>query len=258
MTKWIDTHCHLYDEAFNEDLDTVILRAKSKGVEKIILPAIDSSTQDDLEQLSKNNPEFALPTVGLHPTSVNSNWQKEIYQIEKSISIKQYTAIGEIGIDCYWSKDFLKEQKEAFKTQLEFASKLNLPVIIHLRDSTNEILDVLTTCKNLDLKGVFHAWSGSYETFKRIQNFGDFKIGIGGVITFKNSHLAEQIQKIPVNYILLETDAPWLTPTPHRGSRNEPSYLIYSAERVATVYNISLDELSSITYKSTNQFFNIS
>lgn len=274
MKELIDTHIHLYDNSFDPDFAQVIERAKQAGVFKVVLPAIDSTYHKKMVETASKLSHFAYLCTGLHPTSVKENWREELdFVIEqanghKSISninysskntsnksINKYIAIGEIGIDAYWSKEFIKEQVTVFEEQLKVASSLDLPVIIHSRDATSIILESLERCKHLNLRGVFHAFSGSYQTYKEILKLGSFMVGIGGVVTFKNSKLQEVVEKIDLENILLETDAPWLTPSPFRGKRNEPAYIEYIATKIAQIKNVSVDQVASVTTNNAKNLF---
>ncbi|GAB1374671.1 TatD family hydrolase [Bacteroidales bacterium] len=257
MIQLIDTHTHLYDEALLSDCDEVVERAMGVGVTTCILPAIDKETHKYLLQCEERFKGYAFAATGLHPTSVNNNWKEELEFVLKEASSGNYIAIGEIGMDGYWSREFMEQQAIVFYEQLNLASSLNLPVIIHSRDSYEEIFKVLEKCKNLNLKGVFHAFSGSRETFSRIRNYGDFKAGIGGVVTYKNAHIANTVKEIGIENIILETDSPWLTPVPHRGKRNEPSYVRIVADKLADIFNISLEEIASITTNSATKLFKL-
>lgn len=254
--KFIDTHAHLYDEAFKQEEDKAVERAVGAGVEKIILPDIDSLTRDALFELSDRHPDILFPCLGLHPTSINAEWETEMSHLEKYLSRKIY-AIGEIGMDCYWSRDFIKEQQEALRIQLEMADKTGLPVIIHSRDSTELIINVLKECRHLALKGVFHAFSGSIETFRELSRLGDWYIGIGGVLTYKKASIAETVKDIPLERILLETDSPYLTPVPFRGKRNESSYIPHIAGRLAEIKGKEVEEVAAVTTINAENLFRI-
>jgi hydrolase, TatD family len=251
----IDTHCHLYDSDFDLDRREVVARARAVGVAKAILPGIDRSCHEALMRCVQEFPDFCLPAVGLHPTSVAANYQEELDFVEQQLAAQPFVAIGEIGVDGYWSREFMSQQKQAFETQLHGAAAHKLPVIIHHRDAFNELYDVLKACRQLNLKGVLHAYSGSYEQYVQLQKCGDFKIGIGGVLTFKNAGLAQVVQKVPTSALLLETDAPWLSPVPHRGKRNESSYLPLITSMLATLLALSVDEISHITSQNAKNLF---
>lgn len=254
--QFIDTHSHLYDEAFAEDMDSAVARAIVSGVTKVILPDIDSATRKQMFNLADRHSEVLFPCLGLHPTSIDAGWKAEFEKLEE-YSHKQIYAIGEIGIDCYWSKEFLEQQKEAFRLQLKMAHDLNLPVIIHSRESTEIIIEILKGCKNLNLRGVFHAYSGSRETFREIQRLGDWFIGIGGVLTFKKASIAESVKDIPLERILLETDSPYLTPVPFRGQRNESSYIPHIASRLAEIKGTDINEIALTTTENAEKLFSI-
>lgn len=257
MHQYIDTHIHLYDSDFTPDLKDVIERAFQNKVTRCILPAVDKSCHKSLLDTAAKFPDNLFPSAGLHPTSVKADWEEELSFVYETVATKKYVAIGEIGMDGYWSKDFINEQSIAFEKQLELASKNNLPVIIHSRDATEDILKVLEKCRNLNLKGVFHAYSGSYETFCRIQKTGNFLAGIGGVITFKNASIAQTVKKIGLENIVLETDAPWLAPVPFRGKRNEPAYIRIIAEKLAELLVKDVDEIAEMTTGNAERLFNL-
>ena len=253
---FIDTHSHLYDEAFAEDEDLAVERAKEAGVTKIIFPDIDSASRTEMFTMADRHPGVIFPTLGLHPTSVGADWEKELSALEDHLDRKIW-AIGEIGMDCYWSKEFIKEQQTVFKLQLELADKLSLPVIIHSRDSTELIINVLKECRHLNLKGVFHAFSGSVETFRELQKLGDWYIGIGGVLTYKKASIAETVKEIPLDRILLETDSPYLTPVPYRGKRNESSYIPHIAAKLAEQTEKPIEEVAATTTENARTLFGI-
>ncbi len=257
MMKFIDTHTHLYDEAFNSDIDQAVERAKMAGVSGCILPAIDMDNQIKLLSLSDRYPGYLYPCTGLHPTSVNSSFREELQYVYDCSCKGGFCAIGEIGIDGYWSRDFIREQMEVFESQLRLASKLNLPVIIHSREATDEIFEVLRSVRGESLRGVFHAFSGSFETFIRYSEYGDFMIGIGGIATYKNSKLPETLKKIPLDRILLETDSPWLTPSPHRGKRNEPSFIPLIAATIAQAKGCTAEDVAAATTQNAEKLFGI-
>lgn len=254
--EFIDTHAHLYDEAFANEEDEAIARAVRSGVSRIVFPDIDSQTRDIMFSLADRHEGTIFPCLGLHPTSVDASWEKELSLLEGYLSRKIW-AIGEIGLDCYWSEEFLKEQQEAFRIQLEMADRLNLPVIIHSRESTGLIINILKDCRHLSLRGVFHAYSGSRETFSQLQRLGDWYIGIGGVLTYKKATIAETVKDIPLDRILLETDSPYLTPVPFRGKRNESSYIPHIAGRLAEITGKSIEEIASITTGNAVKLFNL-
>ncbi len=255
--KFIDTHTHLFLEHFNDDIDIVIKTATEKGVEKFFLPNIDSESINDVLELTKKFPDNCFPLSGLHPTSVTENYVQELEMIEKLLREHKFYGIGETGIDLYWDKTFIKEQEEAFAFQLELAKKHELPIIIHVRDSFDEVFKVVDVHNDKSLTGIFHCFTGDYTQAQKIIEYGGFKLGIGGVITFKNSKLGETIEKIPLEHIVLETDSPYLAPTPYRGKRNESSYIPLIAEKIAELHKISVAEVAKITTNNAAEVFKL-
>ena len=253
---YIDSHTHLYLDAFKEDRDEMIHRALEAGVKRMLLPNIDSLTVRPMFSLAESYPGRCFPMMGLHPTSVKENYLEELRIIESHLERKDIIAIGETGIDLYWDQSFLKQQEEAFHTQIRWAMELDLPLVIHARDSFPEIFRVLEKSGGPGLKGVFHSFTGTYEDLERALSF-NFLIGINGIVTFKNSGLSEVVQSIPIDKLLLETDAPFLAPHPHRGRRNESSYLPKIAAKVAEIHNLSLEELATVTSNNTKQLFRL-
>lgn len=257
MALLIDTHTHIYDEAFEADFNDVTARAAEAGLTACILPAIDSTCHSRLLECADKMPGFLFPAAGLHPTSVGKDWESELQFVINESRRRRYYAIGEIGMDGYWSREFIREQAVVFEKQLELASQLDLPVIIHSRDSFDEIFEVLERCRHLNLRGVFHAFSGSIEIFRRIRKYGDFRIGIGGVVTYKNAHVAKTVIEAGLENIILETDSPWLTPVPFRGKRNEPAYVSLVADKLAEIFNTGRDEIAEITTANAVKLFNL-
>ncbi|MBN1253556.1 MAG: TatD family hydrolase [Bacteroidales bacterium] len=251
----IDTHTHLFLDAFDSDIEEVINSAIGNNVEKFFLPNIDSSTIERLLNISKKYPNNCYPLIGLHPTSVKENYKQEIDTIEYWLTKEKFYAIGEIGIDLYWDKTFEHQQEDAFKIQIEIAKKHSLPIIIHARESFNEIFSIIDQLNDEKLTGIFHSFTGNKEQAEKIINYGGFKIGINGIVTFKNSELANIVKQIGIEHILLETDSPYLAPHPKRGRRNESSFLIYTAKKIAELYNISIDELADVTTENAKQIF---
>lgn len=254
--EFTDTHAHLYDEAFISEEDQAVERAVRAGVTRMILPDIDSQTREAMFSLADRHEGKLFPSLGLHPTSIGADWEKELAALEGWLSRKIY-AIGEIGMDCYWSKEFIKEQQEALRIQLELADRLDLPVIIHSRESTELIINVLKECRHLNLRGVFHAYSGSIETYRQIERLGDWYIGIGGVLTYKKASIAGTVRDIPLDRILLETDCPYLTPVPFRGKRNESSYIPHIAARLAEILGKDIEEIAETTTANAEKLFRI-
>ena len=254
--EFIDTHSHLYDEAFAGEEDLALQRAVDAGVTKLIFPDIDSQSREAMFAFADRHKGVISPCAGLHPTSVDASWEKEMLEVERHLE-RDIIAIGEIGIDCYWSKEFLEQQKEVFRLQLEIAAKRNLPVIIHSRESTEIIINILKELKHLGISGVFHAYSGSKETFRELERLGNWYVGIGGVLTYKKASIAETVKDIPLEKILLETDSPYLTPVPFRGKRNESSYVPYIAEKMAELTGRGISEIAEITTNNAQKLFNI-
>ena len=254
--QFTDTHAHLYDEAFKDEEDLAVARAVEAGVTKLIFPDIDSQTREHMFDIAQRHEGTVFPCLGLHPTSVDASWESEMEKLHDNLT-RRIWAIGEIGIDCYWSKEFLAQQQTVFRMQLELAHRLSLPVIIHSRESTELIINILKDCKHLDLRGVFHAYSGSVETFRELRKLGDWYIGIGGVLTYKKASIAETVKSIPLERILLETDSPYLTPVPFRGKRNESSYIPHIAAKLSEQLGAPMDEIAATTTANAHKLFGI-
>lgn len=253
---YTDSHTHLYLDAFEDDRDQMIQRAIDSGVNRMLLPNIDSSTIGPLFALTERFPDHCFPMMGLHPTSVKEDYQEELKRIKEALGHKDFIAIGETGIDLYWDKTFLKEQEEVFSTQIAWAMEHDLPLVIHARDSFKEIFAVLDRAGGPDLRGVFHSFTGGPAELERALSY-NFMIGINGIVTFKNSNLAEVVREIPTDRLLLETDAPFLAPVPYRGRRNESSYLSETAAKVAEVHNLSKEEIARITNANAELLFRL-
>jgi len=251
---FIDTHAHLYLEEFRTDSGEVINRSVDNGVKYMMLPNIDASSVDNMHLLCDRFPDNCFPMMGIHPTSVKENYKEELDIIEKHMMNRTYIAVGEIGIDLYWDKTHLREQEEAFRFQLDLANEYQLPVAIHSRNSLEIIIKILTEYKNKDIRGVFHCFPGSVEQSKKVINSGYF-IGIGGVVTYNRSTMAEVAANIPLEYIVLETDAPFLTPYPYRGKRNESAFIVNIAEKIAGLRNIPIDEVALVTTQNAINLF---
>jgi TatD DNase family protein len=252
----IDTHTHLYLNQFREDIDDVIAQAKENGVKKFIFPAIDSSHFERMHNLKKKYPNDIFLMSGLHPTDVKENYKDELDFVVNTLKTNSYVAIGEIGIDLYWEKSFLKQQQDAFKFQIRLAIKHDLPIVIHCREAFNEIFEVLDK-ENCDkLRGVFHCFTGTFEEAQRAIDLG-FVLGIGGVVTFKNGGIDKFLHKIELKNIVLETDSPYLAPVPFRGKRNESSYIIYVLEKLSEIYGISKEKIAEITSKNAEKVFRL-
>ncbi len=256
--KFIDTHSHIYLKHFDDDISEVIDRAKNQSVHKIILPNIDSGSIERMHALAEKHSDVCYPLMGLHPTSVKENYKDELYRIFSWFDQNKYFGVGETGIDLYWDKTYINEQIDAFKQQLTLSIERNLPIIIHARESFDEIYDIISSREFQDAYGIFHAFTGTQEQAQKIISLKRYKLGIGGVITFKNSKLAEVVSKIPLQYLVLETDSPYLTPTPFRGKRNESSYVRLIAEKIADAQHISVDEVARITTDNALTVFGLS
>lgn len=250
----IDTHTHLYLEQFKDDIDDVISRAKAIGVQRFYLPSINSKYNQSMHDLEKKFPNDIFCMIGLHPCYVDDNFDLEIDFIKKQIEKHDYKAIGEIGIDLFHEKKYFEQQVIAFEEQIKLAIDYDLPIVIHSRDSFDEIFKVLEKFKCEKLRGIFHCFTGNIDQAHRIIDL-NFHLGIGGVLTFKNGKISEFLKEIPINKIVLETDSPYLAPSPHRGSRNESSYLKIIADKLAEVYNLEIDEICKITQQNSIEVF---
>lgn len=251
----IDSHSHIYAEEFDEDRAEVIERAKSCGVSKLILPNVDAASLQRMLNTEADFPDYCYAAIGLHPTSVNENFISELELVKSELERRSYVAIGEIGIDLYWDKSFLNEQITVFRRQLEWALEYKLPVIIHVRDSFNETMKVLGEFAGKGLTGVFHSFTGTIDDAAQIIDFGGFYMGINGILTFKNSGLSGVIEHIGIDYLLLETDAPYLTPAPYRGKRNESAYLGLVSKKMAEIFGKSEKEIDEITTRNVKNLF---
>ncbi|MCY1721448.1 TatD family hydrolase [Prolixibacteraceae bacterium Z1-6] len=252
----IDTHSHIYSEDFLHDRDEALQRAYESGVKKIVLPNIDSGSIKHMLDLTDAYPHLCFPLMGLHPTSVDEDYKEELQAIEYWLEKRKFYGIGEIGIDLYWDKKFIEEQKDAFRYQIQLAKKYALPVVIHVRNSFEETYQIVQEEQDGSLKGVFHCFTGSEDEAKKIVDLG-FLLGIGGVVTFKNSKLDEVLQQTDINNLVLETDAPYLSPVPKRGKRNESSYLMFTALKVAEIYNVPVRRVAEITTSNARNLFGI-
>jgi len=251
-----DTHTHLYSSQFDEDQTEMMQRAFDAGITRFFIPAIDSTYTDSMLQLEKNYPENVFLMMGLHPTSVKENVEEELAHVKEMIDSRDFYAIGEIGIDLYWDKSFLKQQQDAFRTQIQWAKEKKLPIIIHCRDAFDEIFDVLETEKDENLFGIFHCFTGTIEQAHRAISY-NMKLGIGGVVTFKNGKIDKFLNEIPIENIVLETDSPYLAPTPYRGKRNESSYITQVIDKLADIYGLSFEEMAKITTQNSKDIFGI-
>lgn len=251
-----DTHTHLYSEAFDEDRHDVIKRALEAGVSRFFIPAIDSEYTDAMFQLEKDYPENVFLMMGLHPTHVKDNYKDELKHVENMLTKRPFYAIGEIGIDLYWDKSTLGTQQEAFRHQIQLAKKHKLPIVIHCRDAFDEIFEVLETEKSDDLFGIFHCFTGTFEQAHRAIGY-NMKLGIGGVVTFKNGKIDQFLNQIDLKHIVLETDSPYLAPVPYRGKRNDSIYMIKVLEKLSEIYNVPLEKIAAITTQNSKDVFKI-
>lgn len=250
----IDTHCHLYSEDFENDIGLVVQRAQQAGVRQFYMPNIDSTSITGMLQLEKQFPQVCIPMMGLHPCYVKENYKDELQIVETWLKQRSFAAVGEIGLDFYWDKTFSDQQYEAFHQQIVWAKQYSLPIVIHTREAMHQCIDVVKQHKGERLNGIFHCFGGSVDEAKQIIDLG-FYLGIGGVITYKKSGLKETLKEIDLQYLVLETDAPYLTPVPFRGKRNESAYLEYVIETLAEVKNVSVEEVAAITTANANFVF---
>lgn len=251
-----DTHTHLYSEAFDEDRHEVVKRAIAAGVSRFFVPAIDSQYTAAMLQLEEDFPDHVFLMTGLHPTHVKDNYKQELKYIENLLAKRSFYAIGEIGIDLYWDKSTLKIQQEAFRHQIKLAKKYHLPIAIHCREAFNEVFEILEEEKGANLFGVFHCFTGTLEQAKKAISY-NLKLGIGGVATFKNGKIDTFLSKIDLKHIVLETDAPYLAPTPYRGKRNESVYIIKVLEKLATLYKTTVDDVANVTTRNSKAIFKV-
>jgi len=251
----IDTHSHLYADEFLEDIDAVIQKCKTVGITKVFLPAIDSGSHGQMLKLAHDYQDFCVPMMGLHPCYVKENYQEELAIVEGWLAKRKFAAIGEIGLDYYWDKTFAKEQQLVFEQQMQWGLDLGLPINIHTRNAMGETIELVKPFAKKGLKGIFHCFSGSKESAEQIIEMG-FLLGLGGVLTYKNAGVAEAIVDIPMEFLVLETDAPYLPPVPYRGKRNEPAFMIEVAKKLAEIKNIPLHELAEKTSGNAERVFN--
>jgi TatD DNase family protein len=253
--KLIDTHAHLYAEEFQEDLTLVVERAKAVGVENVLLPNVDETTIIPLRKLTTHYPDFFLPMMGLHPTSVTANWKQQLETIYTQFLTLNCIAVGEIGIDLYWDQSLQQEQTVVFEEQLRWSIEKDLPVSIHSRNATFEVIQSIKKVGKEKLRGVFHSFGGNIDELKAIMEMSNFYVGINGVLTFKNSKLGETLRHCPRERVILETDAPYLTPHPYRGKRNESAYLSLILQKLAEVWEINREEAAYITSNNARNLF---
>jgi len=251
-----DTHTHLYSEAFDDDRAEMIQRAIAAGVSRFFIPAIDSSYTKSMMQLEQDFPEYVFLMTGLHPTHVKDNYREELQHVEDLLSKREFVAIGEIGIDLYWDKSTLKVQQDAFRRQIQLAKHYKLPIVIHCREAFDEIFEVLEEEKSEDLFGIFHCFTGTLHQAQQAISY-NMKLGIGGVVTFKNGKIDTFLNQIDLKHLVLETDSPYLAPVPYRGKRNESSYIIKVLEKLSGIYELPTDKIAEITTTNSKAIFNV-
>jgi TatD DNase family protein len=251
-----DTHTHLYSEEFEKDREEMIQRALENGVSRFFIPAIDSSYTQAMYDLEKNHPEHVFLMMGLHPTYVKENYLEELQHVEEELAKRKFYAVGEIGIDLYWEKTHLAQQQIAFRKQIQLAKQYQLPIVIHCREAFDEVFEILEEEKSPELFGIFHCFTGTYEQALKAISY-NMKLGIGGVVTFKNGKIDQFLNQIELKHIVLETDSPYLAPIPFRGKRNESSYLLRIIDKLATIYNLSANEIATVTTENSKVIFGI-
>jgi TatD DNase family protein len=251
----IDTHSHIYGPEFDEDRDEVINNALQAGIEKIFLPNINAESISRMFAVASRYPGVCYPMIGLHPEDVKDDWQSVLEDMHQYLP--KVVAVGETGLDFYWDSTYKKEQIEALEHQISWAKEYDLPLVIHMRKAEQELFEVMDRHKSDDLRGIFHCFSGSKESAQRMLAYEGFVLGIGGVLTFKNCRLSETLKYVPIDRIVLETDAPYLAPVPHRGKRNEPAYVHHVAQFLSQIYNVTLEELNLVTNNRVKSIFNI-
>jgi TatD DNase family protein len=253
----IDTHAHLFADVFQNDIEEVVSRARAAGVERVLLPNIDETTIDDLQAAVRRYPDFFLPMMGLHPTSVTSEWEKQLLSIYQEIKRHPYIAVGEIGMDLYWDRSLQDAQMNAFEEQLRWSIEMDLPVAVHFRNATAEVVTSIKRVGEKALRGVFHSFGGSKEELETLLQLKNFHVGINGVVTYRNGGLAETLIHCPKESIVLETDSPWLTPAPRRGKRNEPANLSYILKKLAEIWGETEEEVAAQTSRNATRLFHI-
>lgn len=252
----VDTHCHLYSKDFKNDIDAVMQRAVAAGVQKFYLPAIDSSVIDNMLAFEEKYKSNCFAMMGVHPCSINANYKEELSIAEEWLHKRKFAAVGEIGLDFYWDKTFTEQQYDAFNVQMQWALQRNMPIVIHSRNAMPQTIAAVKPFAGKGLRGIFHCFSGTHADAEQITGMG-FLLGIGGVITYKNGGLPEAIQNIPMEYLVLETDTPYLAPVPYRGKRNESSYIPYIAQKLAAIKNITVEEVALITTANAEKIFGV-
>jgi len=254
--RFIDTHAHLYSTPIKENIEGIMKNAMDNGIDTIIMPAIDSTTLEAMLEVEASYPQNTMAMMGLHPCSVKENVKEELAIIEAQLQKRKFIAIGEIGLDYYWDKTFMNQQMEAFKIQMQWALDYKLPIAIHTRNAMGETIEAVKPFAKKGLRGIFHCFSGSKESAEQIISMG-FHLGLGGVLTYKNAGVAEAIKDIPMEWLVLETDAPYLSPVPYRGKTNEPSYMIQVAMKLAEIKNLPLHEMAAITTSNAEKLFGL-
>ena len=254
--RWIDTHAHVYSDELIIDLDIVVKNAITNGIDKILLPSIDSSTLNAMLAVEAAYPNNCIAMMGLHPCYVKENYEQELEIVAGWLAQRKFIAIGEIGLDFYWDKTFTEQQHIVFHQQMQWALDYNLPIAIHTRNAMQETIEAVKPFAKKGLRGLFHCFSGSKESAEQIIHMG-FHLGLGGVLTYKNAGIAEAIENIPMEWLVLETDAPYLSPVPYRGKRNEPAYMLEVAKKLAAIKNLPLHEVAEITTKNAEGLFSI-
>jgi TatD DNase family protein len=257
MMRLIDTHAHLYDEKFKDDIEEVIDRAREVGIERIYLPNIDVESIDAMLELEQRFPDMCVPTMGLHPCYVDEGFEKQLYIMEEWLNKRSFAAVGEMGTDLYWDKTHFDKQQEAFRVQCDWAIKFDLPIVVHCRESIEETIAMVEQIDNPKLRGIFHCFTGDEKQALRVIARG-FKIGIGGVATFKNGGLDGLMQNLGSEHFVLETDSPYLAPVPYRGKRNEPAYTLEVAKKVADVKAMTLEDIARITSANADEIYRYS
>lgn len=253
----IDTHSHTYDESFDNDIEDVISRAKQAGITNILLPNVDVESINRVNSLVEKHPGYCIPMMGLHPTSVTANWESDLEIIKQQFTIHKYNAVGEIGIDLYWDKSLEKEQRAAFEEQLRWSIEFDLPVSIHCRNAIGESIECIKNVGASKLRGAFHSFSGSSKELEAVLALENFYLGINGTVTYKNSTLPQVLTGTDLSRLLIETDAPYLPPVPYRGKRNEPSYTIHIAAKLADIYGVTPEKAGEITSENAKKLFSI-
>jgi TatD DNase family protein len=250
-----DTHTHLFAEEFDADRIAMLQRAFDKGVTSCFLPNIEVSTVEAMLKVCDDFPDNCFPMMGLHPCSVDANYMEQLTIIKEWFGKRKFYGVGEIGIDLFHDITFAEQQKKAFAIQVEWAKEMNLPIIIHCRNSFNEVMEIVTELHDERLKGIFHCFTGTTEDAKRVMDLKSFKMGIGGVVTYKNSTLPQVLKEVPLPYLVLETDSPYLTPAPFRGKRNESSYIWYVADKISEIYRLPMEKIAEITTQNAREIF---